>query len=433
MNLARHLGRFSWAVAARALPVVNLAALVFVVMPLLSVSEFGRYSIILNLFLLITLLTKSLILNPMIKFAAAPGGFVPFGRAGFWLGLLIYGMAGWLLWLAAPALAPMLRVSSSDVRLAAGLVWAFFPRDYGFCIRQTLYDMRGLFRIEAAYFLGSAGLLVFAGLTGRLMNAADAAWLTLFAAAGSSMIAIIFGFKGVALRKVPGRKEAATLVKYGYITVAIGIAAAVINGADVILLAGFYTPEQVGYYNGAKQFYRLLAIFAQAGSLMVMPYAARLQAMLDSAELQALFEKVIGYSILGITVAALGMVLAAGAMMERLFGLKYVGSVPILTLLVVAAPFDGLWTLGGNILYGIGGAGRLAAVSFAGAGVWLVASTVGLHLGGVMGATAGLVIAMAFSGIATFLITSRRVGSSVGKVLHRLAVGIRGAWGVDSA
>ena len=394
--------------------------MVVVLIPILPVDEHGHYAIIFNLFLFITFLNKSLVLNPMIRFAAVPELFNISVRSGFFLTLLLYTVIAVIVWFTAPVSAMMLRVTIVEIRYVPFLMAAILLREFGFCVQQTLYRTRSIFLIESLYFLGSAGGFILLGLTGRLTTALTALQVNLVAASASSLAALLVGFKGVKLWNRINFPEIKRQLQYGFITLWIGLAGSLGFGADVLLLAGFYTPREVAIYNGAKAVYRLFSAVTQAVGMLVMPFASRLASQGRTGELKNLYEKTIGYVAVGFAAMVAGAWLVSDLIYKWIIGGAYIDSAPIFRLLICAAPFEGIYLITGNILYGIGAASTVALVSGIGVAVWLAAAIPGIYLAEVMGGTAGLVLAMAVLGIISFWIAARRFNTGPKQIIKRL-------------
>ncbi|MFH0765532.1 MAG: oligosaccharide flippase family protein [Calditrichota bacterium] len=439
MNLAAHWGRFSWVAASRVMPLIYGAVFVLVVIPALPVEEHGKFAIVFSLFSATALLNKYLVLHPMIRYASLPGQFAVSARAGFQLSLLFYIAAGFIIWVTAPITAAMWRISAVDVRLAVPLLAAIFFREYGFCIQQTLFRASRLFALEAVYFLGAATGFVYLLATHRLVNAEAALEVILYSAVSSSLLAVILGGRlSAAVQEGTGRDtrppgwfklasldQTVVILKYGLSTLVIGLTGSIIYGTDILLIAGFYTPTEVALYNGGKQVYRMVTALTQAVALLAMPYAARLESQGKGEELRGLFEKTQAYTFLLLAALTAGVWLTADSLYGLFLGEKYAGSAPILRIMMLGAPFEGLYTVGGNILYGLGAAAPVAVISLISMGVWLGTSVVGVYTMGVLGGALGLSAAMIYAGGATFRIGARRFNSSVGATFHRLVINLK--------
>jgi len=427
VNLARHLGRLSWALTARFLPLIYGLVFILIVIPTLPVAEFGRYSLVFVIFTQIAFLNKSLVMNPMIRFAASPDQFSGMTRSGFYLSFLFYLLCGAVIWLAAPIAAAMLRIETADLRFVLPLIAAFFLREYGFCVQQTLYRTRNIFFIEAVYYIGAAGGFIYLAQAGRLTEARAALEVNLWAALASSLTALAVGFGGVRLIGRIRWQTIRQLVSYGTYTLGIGLTGIMIYGADVLVIGAIYTPVEVGIYNGAKAVYRVVSLLTQAAGLLVMPYAAQLHSEGRRADLRELFEKGVGYLFAGLAAVAVVGWIVAGRFYALLLGDAYLGSAALLRIMLIAAPFEGLFNLSSTILYGVGQAAAVALVSVGCLAALMVLLLPGAYLLGGSGAAGALAITLISAGIVMFRRSSQHFGSGPGQVLQRLSSNLRTA------
>ncbi len=422
MNLRNHLRVVGWAGASKIPPLLYGVVFLFVLIPALPVEEHGRYAIVFTLFTLTTLLNKLLILTPMIHFAAAPDCHARMVRAGVQLSLLFYALAGAAIGLTAPVVAQMLRLSASDIRLIPTLLAAIFFREAGFCVQQTCYRMNRIFVLEAVYYLGSAAGFILLAYQGRMTTAGTALAVNFTAAGLSSLLALGYGFDGARVWLSARREDARAILRYGVPTLGAGFSSFLNYGLDIQLLAAVYSPTQVAVYNGAKKVYQIISSLSQAASLVVMPYASKLTAENRRDELRVTYEKVTGYNTALMVLIAAGGWLAAGWMYRLMLGPAYAGSAPLLRLLLLAAPFEGLFIVGGNLLYGFGAVKRLAWISFAIIAVWFglaVTGIYGFHGGGPAAALA-VIGSMMFAGIAVHLHAAKNFDTSAASIGNRL-------------
>ncbi len=427
MNLARHLGIFSWAVASRALPLFYGLIFVLIVIPSLNVSELGRYIIIFTTFNYIALLNKSLVLNPMLRFGSDTEQFDLMIRSGFQLSLFLYLACGSIIWTVAPLLAAMLRITTADIRLVIPLMAAFFFRDFGFFVQQILYRTSKIFFIEAVYFIGSVIGMLYLIADKGMLTGREALIVNIIAAGASSLLALVFGFSGA---RLIGRFDVTALkriVNYGFYTLPIGLSSSFIYGADTLVLGIIYNPAVVGVYGGAKKVYQVVSAITQAVGILVLPYVSRLSASERKDDIRALFEKVSIYIWLGLAVCALiGCLLA-----ERLYmflGPDYSASASILMIMLIAAPFEGLFHATGNILYGIGEAKKVALVSTVSLVVLLLLLLPGAYFLGIKGAAGALTVSLLISGVWMFRVSGKYLDSGLKASLTRLMNNIRGFW-----
>lgn len=162
------------------------------------------------------------------------------------------------------------------------------------------------------------------------------------------------------------------------------------RNADNLLLAGFVSQAELGFYSRAYNLMKLpvTQMYTMMGRVL-FPAMARLRddrARLGQAWLVALST--------GAAVTApvtIGIAVAAPALVEVLYGRRWLGMVPVLQLLAVSALPQILTTTVGGVLRATGATGQLFRLGLIGAALSLVAIALGLPWGTLGVATALLV------------------------------------------
>jgi len=422
LNLARHLGLLSWAVAAKAPVFIYGLVVVLVMIPNLPQAEFGIYSLVFQFFIIISLLVKFTVLHPMIKYASPDADFSRFIRTGMFLSALLYLTIGIAVWITAPISAGMLRISAQDIRLVPLLMATIFMREIGFSIQQIRLRTNRIFFLEAVYYIGSALGLVVLYFSDNLTTSHAALTVNIIAAGSASILALKFGFDEARLWRMIRLKEIVDLLRYGWKTLGIGLSAFLINGMDILVIGAVYTPIEVAIYTGAKKVYQMISALTQAASLIIMPYASRLANKMNKVELRVAYEKVLGYFCSASVLIIIVGWAAAGYLYPRLLHGEYTGSTPIFRLLLLGAPFEIIFTLAGNFLYGTGAVGIVASISLLGLGLWLILAFILLKifaLGG-LGAAYALVAVMIFTGILMHIKAAKEFDTNWSKIIQRL-------------
>ncbi|MDP8237848.1 MAG: oligosaccharide flippase family protein [Candidatus Hatepunaea meridiana] len=419
MNLTRHLGLFTWAMAAKTLPLIYGLGFLLLVVPAFPVEEHGCFAIVFSVFTYVALLNKFLVLNPMLRFAADTNQFNCIIRSGFQLSIVFYIAGGLLIWILTPVGAQIFRINTSDLLLAVPLLAAFFFRDLGFFVQQTLYRTAKIFFIETVYFIGS--VVGFFYLVFHLVDfgARELLLAHIIAASASSLLSIMLGFGGA---KLIGRIDIEAIKKlfnYGLLTLPIGFANIVIYGADVLILGAIYTPAVVGVYNGAKKVYQVISNITQAVGILVLPYASRLSSSGRKDELKALFEKTTVYIWIGLFgISIIGWLFAD--VLYSFLGEAYIGSALLLSIMLFAAPFEGIFYTAGNILYGIGEAKRVAKVSTYGMIILMIILLPSVYFFDGVGAAGALCVGLIVLGGGMFRVCGNYVDSGLMASIHRL-------------
>lgn len=418
----RHIGTLSWAAAAKAPVFLYGFVVVVVIIPNLPQAEFGIYSLVFQLFIILSLLVKFLVLHPMIKFASPSRDFSKYVRAGTFLSAALYAFFGIIVWITAPISAEILRITAQEIRFVPLLMAAIFMREIGFSIQQVRLRTKHIFFLEMVYYVGSSFGLVLLLVFSKLNSAQSALIINIIAAGFASILALAFGFDEARLWRKVRWREITVLLRYGWQTLGIGLSAFLINGMDILVLGAIYTPIEVAIYTGAKKVYQMVSALAQAASLIIMPYASRLASEMRKAELRVAYEKVIGYFCAASLLIVFVGWTVAGMVYPHLLHGEYTGSTPIFRLMLLGAPFEIIFTLAGNFLYGMGAVGVVAGISMVGLGVWLLLAflLIKIFAFGGLGAAGALVSVMIFNGILMHLNAVRILDTNWSKIIQRL-------------
>lgn len=407
------------------LPLGYGAVIVLLVMPAVPPPEFGKFNLVFGVFSFIAVFNRAVILSPMLRRASAPGDFGTAARAGLALSAgfnlaaaaVVVGMAPWA--------AQVLRLSPAESRLAAVLAAAFFFRDYIFHLLQTRYQTGRIFAVEAVFYVGAGSLTAAGAHLGGLTSGADLIGAVAAAATLSSLTGLALGPVGEIARARFSLGAAAEIARYGRRTLSAGIAGGFLQSADVLAIGAVFTPAEVAVYSGAKWVYRAVSALAQAGAMLVTPYAARLRAEGRVAELRELVEKSTAYVTTGLAVFA-GLLAAGAGVFYRLPPLEaYTSSAPVLRLLAVAAPAEGLFQCAGGILYGMGAAGWVVGASVGTLATSAAALSAFTLWWGPLGTAAAVVLTMYLGAGLAAAGVCRTTGATPGSIAARLANNLR--------
>jgi len=404
------------------LPPISGFVLLLTILPTLSVAEYGRYSLIFIVATQIMFLSKSLVLNPMIKFAAEPGRFDRVSQTGLLLSLATVILLGALVGLTAPLTAKVFRLETRDIMLAALLPLAFWLRDWGFCAQQTLYRTGRLFAVEAVYYVGVAAGCVWIWSKGQ-GDAGDVIVVNLVSATASSFLSLVLkpSIKGVTLGDILA--ESKPLLRYGFYTLGIGVSANLLAGADVLVIGAIYNPETVGIYSGAKRIYAVASTMISTVGLLVMPYASRLAAEGRSSEMRALLEKSLAYVTLALVSVTIIGWFSADWFYRIFLPESYASSAPLLQILLIAAPFEGIYNISGSILYGAGAATAVAITSTLGLVALAILLPFGAYYFSLTGTATAQVIGACLVSLIMYRRAAQQTGATASSTLNRLRVG----------
>lgn len=390
-------------------------------MPILTLSDFGRYTLIFTIATQITFLTKSFIYNPMIKIAAEPGRFRETAVIGFWAAGLIQIIIFITLWLFAPVGEKIFRLEPNDFLIAGTMPLIFWIRDWGFCVQQTLYHTRRLFWIEFVYWGGiSLGFVWFRFM--GLGGLRELFTIIYGAAALSSLSAVVVWPSETQIFSRIDRNTVRELFNYGFYSIGLGLSAGLLAGADLIILGAIYNSEIVGIYGGAKRIYMVVAALVSTAGLLVIPYASKLAAEKRLPEIRALFEKTVAYMATGMGLAVGAGWLLAEPFYRLILPAAYIESIPCFQLLLIAAPFEGLFYITTAILYGMGAAGITVMTSSMALGLLVVLLPTAAYFFGITGTAVAQVTVTAFVGVLMTARAGRKVGGEWGTTMERLSI-----------
>jgi len=409
--------------AAKALPLFYGLVFIILVLPILSVSDHGRYNIAFQAFIFIALLNKSLVLYPMLRFGADPDQYDKTIGAGFYLSIIYYLFFGAVIWIAAPLGSAILRVEVADLRLSSILLVAFFFRDFGFFVQQIAYRTARLFFIEATYWLGSAGGFVYLYLSRGNFEVRELLWVNIFAALASSVMSIILSYRWIIRLGGFDIGAAREIMKYGFYTLPIGLTSSIAASADVLILGAIYTPAVVGVYSGAKRVYQVLSALTQAAGLLILPYVSRLSSTDRRDEIRVLFEKTTVYIWLSLAALA-GILWLSADNLYAFIGKDYAGAASILMILLIAVPFDGVYHVSAQILYGVGQARKVALVAFGSLIILLLLLTTGTYFFAQNGTAVALCTGLIIAGIWMYLVTGKEYDSGLMPSLKRFGTNL---------
>lgn len=374
--------------------------LLLVVIPKLPLEEFGRYTLVFSSLTFLTLSNKFLILFPMIKYGADPKQFENSVRSGIYLSTVFYLISALITWFFAPNLAQIFRISTQDLHFVSYLLAAILLREIGYCVQQILYKTNRIFILEVIFWIGSGLGMIGLSITDHLTSANNALIVNLLAATLSSLAALIFGFGKCRILKRIDLAFSIKMIRYGYFSICIGFSGFLINGGiDNLLIGLIYTPVHVAIYNTAKKAYQMISALSQAVAMIALPKASELAALKNMRKLRDIYSKSVGWTGLLLTGIVILGIFLADPVFRILFAGKYEGSIFLFRILLIGAPFDGIYVVAGSILYGAGAAKDVAMVAIISLMSWIIVSVAGIYSIGLEGAALGLTISMVVMGL----------------------------------
>ena len=280
MNLREHLDKGIWAIADKALLLLYGFAIIIVVIGVLPESEWGAFSLFQSIFLIICVLSDSIFLQPMVKFASEHEAEVEeVLAASFNLYVLVMLISGACF---AYFAEPCARLFASP-ELGAMLPWLPLLlvlnifRNVGIRYLQINYRISNIFWVDLSFFGSITLMTILAHSLGIFHSAMDFMQINLIGGALSSLVAIIYSrkaFFAMPLLKVP-RIEYVKLLSFAKFQAGTSALLTVQQWADV-LVVGVYAPAYVALYSAAKTLYRFFDAVREGATLLIVPIASRL-------------------------------------------------------------------------------------------------------------------------------------------------------------
>lgn len=215
------------------------------------------------------------------------------------------------------------------------------------------------------------------------------------------------------------------IIDYGFKTLGLGLVGILTYTADTAILGAIYHPEVVGIYSGARSVYRVISLSITGLGTMILPYASKLNAQGRTDELRSLYEKVVGYLLLVLTIFALLLILFSELIFRFFFGERYITSAPVLRILCIGAPLEGAFTVSSLLLYGAGWGKLVNRVA-----LWVTALLPilvfwGSYWDGPKGAALGMVITMAIGMWQVMKEAHSLLGTNLSGIFNRVTANIR--------
>lgn len=357
MELGKHLGKGLWGLADKALPVLYGLGYVLLVIRVLPAEEFGNWTLLQEIFLLLSGLVTAFALNPLLKYAAEDNirirGVVTVSvlmQAGFVLCSTV------LLLAFREPLAEVLHSRSLGILLAyvPVMLVASFVRNMAIVLLQARFRLRPLFFVDAVHFLGAPFLTWVWSRMHAFDEAMDLVTINIISLFASSLVGFAYTWRDMALTRRPGRGDVTKVWRYGSYSLGSVLSSLFSGRADSFVLAAWTGPVEVAVYNSVKIFIRAYEMVAQVVQMFILPASSRLLSRNDRGLLKALVEKALLFGTVGMVPVLAGFVVLAGPLVHLVYEGKYVEAIPQLQLFGVLALCVPSMAIASNVLLGIG-------------------------------------------------------------------------------
>jgi lipopolysaccharide exporter len=425
MRLGDHIDKGMWALAEKALvPAygVGVVALAFRVLPK---EEIAVYTYLQSLFLLLQMATMTLVFRPMVKYVAERRGEADTTTTATVLGLLVMVLPAGLLLASAPLWVRPDRPDSlaASMWILIPLAVVTVPRTAAVELLKARYRTRGMFLLSAVYWLGSLAGLGLLGIAGRLERALDILLVNCAAGAFSTVLALVY-LTPVLRRGSFTKPDVTRLLQFGRFSFGTGIGNYLLSEADLWVARWMLTPELVGLYCAVRVFRRAYAVAAQFVETVVFPKASHLSSVGRTADLRALYEKVVCFFSLALIPASILLVIFAGRFLGVVYGGRHLQAARLLQILVLGGLTWPLRTVGASLLHGMGRPHEILTRMLVVLPLHCVLTIAGVRYLGVAGAP----LAVAVSTAALAWLLARRVGSLVKASPSGILARTRDAW-----
>ncbi|MGA9119870.1 MAG: oligosaccharide flippase family protein [Bacteroidota bacterium] len=395
MEFGKHLGKGVWGLADKALPVVYGLGYVLLVIRVLPEEEFGNWTLLQEIFLLLSGLVTAFALNPLLKFAAEEPE-----ESRETVTVAIGMQTGFTVLAAVVILGFRTEISAilHSYRLSALLAYlpamlaASFARNLSLVLLQARFRVRELFFTDAVHFLGAPFLTWVWSRMHQFDAAMDLVYINIISLTCSSLLGIAFTWRSLYLTRRLSREVIRKIWNYGSFSLG-GVVSSLFTGrADSFLLAAFTGPIEVAAYNSVKIFTRAYDMVSQVVQMFLLPAASQLSSRQEKSSLKIVVEKSLLFSAVGMVPVMAAFLFLAGPLVHIVYQGKYLEAVPQLQLFGLMALFVPATAIASSVLLGIGEARAGFVIGLEALTGSLVFYIILIPLFGVTGATGGYVL-----------------------------------------
>ncbi len=422
MEFGKHLDKGIWGLADKALPVVYGLGYVLLVIRVLPEEEFGNWTLLQEIFLLLSGLITAFALNPLLKFASedqvnaretvtiAVGMQTGFTALAAIVIVVLRGFLGEIL--HSPQMAVLLTYLPA-------MLLASFVRNLALVVLQARFRVRELFFTDAVHFLG-APFLTWVLSRMHLFNAAiDLIHVNIVSLACSSLVGLLFTRRGMAFTRHVSLGSVQKMWSYGSFSLGSNLSSLFSTRADSFLLAAFTGPVQVAVYNSVKIFTRAYDMVSQVVQMFLLPAASQLSSRGEKSSLKIVVEKSLLFSAVGMVPVMLGFMVLGGPLLQIVYQGKYLEAIPQLSVFGLMAVFVPLSAVSSSVLMGIGEARAGFVIGLQALAGAIVFYLVFIPLLGLTGATAGYVLSAVLLAYLSVRKMIAYVPVTASEVLHR--------------
>jgi O-antigen/teichoic acid export membrane protein len=350
MEFGRHISKGLWAFADKALPAIYGVGYMFLVIRFLPQNEFGAFVIIQTIFVVISTMSFSLALQPLIKFGAEPGDKSYYITVSIALSVVIYLTATLVIMLGKNIFASLLDPSGlanlpTLLNYLPVLFISALYRNFAASFLQITYDIKKIFWIDAIYFLGTLTLIILLKIAGKFNTAADLIISNIVGQSLSSLLALFLTFKSIPTHMRFDKTSLKKMLNYGKYTFGGNSIYTIFTQADIFFISSFVGISGVALYSAAKIFTRFFDVLGQVLQMFLIPYSSKAFSNGDINNMRITAEKTICFStILFIPIFVIFMFFP-DLILHIFYRGKYVDAASLLkvfSFLALIAPWNGV-------------------------------------------------------------------------------------------
>jgi len=282
-----------WAAADKGLAVLYGVASILITMRVLDKDEWGAWTIVSVIFMVISMLGDFFVLQPMVKIASESrtdprpvitASLIIYTLFNILLGLIVVLLAGPL---AALVKTPIV---ADSFRLMGWLVVTNIIRTLAIRVLQIDYRIIAIFIVDFVYFGGLVALMILGAAAGTLHTSVDMVNYNIIAFIASSVLATVFAFRLLVPTFDHFRPSARRLLHLGMHQGGTGILTVLQQQSDVLIVSAIRGGWAAGIYGAARTFYRFFDSLRDAAQLLLVPATSRAYAQEKIAAVEEITE-----------------------------------------------------------------------------------------------------------------------------------------------
>ena len=412
MQFGKHIEKGAWGLADKILPLIyGFGYVVFAIRSLPEV-EFGNFVLLQEIFLIVSGLSYSFALQPLLKYASEENSdYSATISVAIILNVVFIIIASILVITFREPFSALLNapgLSHLTFFLPAMLLTAFI-RSLGVILLQTKFLIKQIFWTDLIYFVGAPVMIYVYLQKGIFSSAEDLIVINIATMLASSLVGLYLSRSMISLTAKPNMITIRKMWDYGKYSFGGSMSFFVYAKADTFILSAFTGPVQVAVYNSVKVFTRVYDVSSQVIQTFILPAVSKLSSQGLHEQLKALIEKAIYFSTISLLPVFFLFLTTSPYFIDLLYHGKYHDSVVILQAFSVLTFLVPGTAVAANALMGLGMAKKGFLI---GLKVNLFSIIIYLVLTYIWGLY-GIVVGYIMSSLVLFLLTMSGLNESV--------------------